>query len=444
MALEENAVNYIKSIISKEPKTGWDSTHVAGKLSEDLVHLIAGSFKDFDKQTKLDILLSLLHLKSRDLIAIRENFEEICNIASKDDDKFVNIIADVLKTYPDTQQLNVNIEYWNEPDSVLNRVKSFITENGLHFHSPEYMLLDPKVRPVPAVASPIFTSWQPTVAKHFELTSNTEDLIHPINPGDQLIALVSMEERTEQVESSVVAAQKRPGLDISNIGKRMAVTSPTANIPNPINTFASPPTTPTSGNFPRPIRPPPRGPPSGGSSLFITKPRQRPPTGKPIQRSPSGSRTSATLPRGFQRQQRVQMLDFKAATEFEQTAAHEVSRAEQRLKAQKEEVKMEKKRMAEEKKAEGKKSRKNSLSTPTTEKTQEQAEQTQEQEQQADQDQQRQQLDQQIQQHLDALSSSSQSPPQPSPQPSPAQSPTHQQPPRLPVKKAYTGKKTDF
>ncbi|KAG1153268.1 hypothetical protein G6F37_010508 [Rhizopus arrhizus] len=432
MAYEQKPVDFIKSVISKEPKTGWDSAHVAGKLSDDVIEMAATSFTELDKRTKLDLLLSSLHFKHRDLTAVKNSFVEICKIANTDDDDFVNIMANILETYPETQRLNIdNIKHWDHSDSVLNKLKSFIKQHGISFHSPEYMILDPKVRPVPSNVSPDFTQWQPTTTRHCMLTENVEDRIHAISPGDQLAALAEREERAEQgADVPIMTAQKRPSMaDITGMGKRI-LTSPTSNVPNPFSSFASPPTTPTSGSFPRPIRPPPpRAAPAGGSSLFITKPKPRS-AGKPIQRTPSGSRTSASVPRGFQRQQRVQMLDFKAASEFEQNASAAIKKANEDLRAQKEEEKQEKKRVAEEKKGrksiEVKKARKNSIGAAGDDAVSilDNTQQSQDIQQQQQQQQQIQQIQQQQQQQL-----------QPQPQ---------KQPHQLPVKKAYAGKKTEF
>jgi hypothetical protein len=77
MAYEQKPVDFIKSVISKEPKTGWDSAHVAGKLSDDVIEMAATSFTELDKRTKLDLLLSSLHFKHRDLTAVKNSFVEV-------------------------------------------------------------------------------------------------------------------------------------------------------------------------------------------------------------------------------------------------------------------------------------------------------------------------------------------------------------------------------
>ncbi|CAO3680846.1 unnamed protein product [Rhizopus stolonifer] len=312
----------------------------------------------------------------------------------------------MLSTYLEKQVLNKNLEHWNNSISILNKARESVHQHGISFHAPEHMLSEAENRTLPTHISKTFTQWQPTVKQHLQVSNDTEDLVNPINPLEQLRQMAEREEiegyePTESTSEPVLAAptvaipQKRPSaVELTGLNKR--TTSPTTA------QFASPPTTPTSGGFPpRSFRPPPpsRPPGGGGSSLFITKPRR--PAGKPIQRAPSGGgsvRSSTNMPKGFQRPQRVQMLDFNTATELQQNNSDAIKKANDDFKAKKEEEKLEKKRIAEEKKksADVKRARKSSVSTEENKDEPEE------------------------------------------------QQPEPRIPPQLPVKKAYTVKKTEF
>lgn len=202
----------------------------------------------------------------------------------------------------------------------------------------EDLILQPCARTTPPHISNNYSSFKATHTHHFTLTTNTNDIISSQDRHARFKELVESEERSEQVEAqqAQVAAQKRAGAELQSKAKRVA--SPTNNQPNP---FPFPPThrpsvpvrSNSNGNVPgasslytkRPARPAPPG--AGG--LFIKQ--QRPATSRPVQRSNSIHKPALPanhLPRGLQRNQKTQMLDFNAATEIEQDTANAYKQAQ--------------------------------------------------------------------------------------------------------------------
>ncbi|KAI9272481.1 hypothetical protein BY458DRAFT_423013, partial [Sporodiniella umbellata] len=232
-------------------------------------------------------------------------------------------MADMLSTFLDKQVLNNDLDHWNHPSTTLNKARESINHHGICFHAPEHMLLNAENRTLPNRVSTTFTEWQPTLTQHFQVTHIGEDTVHKSSPFEHLKILAEREERADYADTPTTTPQKRPSSkEMSGINKRIVTTPPNMH-------FASPPTTPTAGGFPpRQMRPPPprNVAAAPGSSLFITKPKR--PAGKPIQRSPSGGvRSFANMPKGFQRPQKVQMLDFNAATELEHNNSEAIKKA---------------------------------------------------------------------------------------------------------------------
>lgn len=196
------------------------------------------------------------------------------------------------------------------------------------------MILQPCARTIPSFVSSTYINCKSTNTRHFSLTSKKEDIISSESRHLRFKELVENEERSEQAEAQAaqVVAQKRAGAELQSKAKRVA--SPTSNLHNP---FPFPPTPVRSfslGSVPsaaasslytkRPARPAP----SGG--LFI---KQQKPGQRPVQRAHPGLQkptpmTGPNVPRGLQKVQKTQMLDFDAATEFEQNTANAVKKAQ--------------------------------------------------------------------------------------------------------------------
>lgn len=203
----------------------------------------------------------------------------------------------------------------------------------------EDLILQPCARTTPPHVSSNYTNYKATASEHFTLTDNRKDIISSEARFARFGELVESEERNEQAEAqqAQAVAQKRAGAELLNKAKRVA--SPTSSNPNP---FPFPPANNvqpnmrpggpirilSSGSVPaaatnalfnkRPARPAPTG-------LFINKARAQPRTlGGNIQKPSSVSH----VPRGLQRNQKTQMLDFDAASEFEQSSANAKKQAE--------------------------------------------------------------------------------------------------------------------
>lgn len=265
-----------------------------------------------------------------------------------------------------------------------------VKANGFNFHPPEDMILQPNARIEPNYPSSTYGNYKSTHVQHFNLSSNKKDIISSEERHARFKELVEMEERSEQAEAQAaqVVAQKRAGAELIN-SKAKRVASPTNSAQNP---FPFPPHHRNSVSFNpgsmvpnaaaaaaagRPVPPRsfslgsvPNAAPSGSSSLFTKRParptrplpssgggglfiKQNKPAGgqRTIQRTTTPGTckyfyigkenalwhqannvclhiVNNNLPRGLQRIQKTQMLDFSAATEIEQNTANAVKKAQ--------------------------------------------------------------------------------------------------------------------
>ncbi|KAI9474017.1 MAG: hypothetical protein EXX96DRAFT_463209, partial [Benjaminiella poitrasii] len=239
--------------------------------------------------------------------------------------------ARIIESYPSQHSLNLNIDHWS-PDfqDLLTKVGKTVKEQGIQFHLLEDMILQPNARTTPPYVASDYAQYKPTQKQHFQLTTNQDDIMLAETRHARFKEIVEMEQRSEEVEaqSAQAAAQKRAGAELLSGPSKRPTISPTANPTNPFpfpshrNNISSAVAGPSSSLFTkRPARPT-----TGGGSLFIKQTRPAGGAARPVQRSSSISSTS--LPKGLQRVQRTQMIDFNAASEFEQNTANEIKRAQ--------------------------------------------------------------------------------------------------------------------
>lgn len=198
------------------------------------------------------------------------------------------------------------------------------------------MILQPCARTTPPFVSSNYTTLKSTHTMHFRLTTNEDVIISSESRHLRFKELVESEEKLEQAEAQAAqaVAQKRAGAELQSKSKR--ITSPTNNPQAPFSfpPVNAPPRSHSFGSIPsaaasslytkRPARPAP----SGGGGLFI---KQQKPIQRPVQRQAPGAQKpvpTAALPRGLQRVQKTQMIDFSAATEFEQNTANALKQAQ--------------------------------------------------------------------------------------------------------------------
>ncbi|KAI9358981.1 hypothetical protein BD770DRAFT_319991 [Pilaira anomala] len=259
-------------------------------------------------------------------------------MALNDKDDFVRTTATILQRYPESQSFDLNIDTWSTDfRSLLGNIGASIKNNGFNFHPLEDTILQLGARTTPPYVSTNYTNFNSTHKPHFKLTNNAADIISSDARHRRFKELVETEDRAQQQEAQQAqfVAQKRAGAELQSKSKRTIV-SPTHAAPNPF-TYPTPPRSHSLGSIPaaataslytkRPARPTP----AGGSGLFIQKPKPGPRSG--LQSRAGGGIQKSTppsqLPKGLQRSQKTQMLDFNAATEFQQNINDQHKKAQE-------------------------------------------------------------------------------------------------------------------
>lgn len=88
----------------------WSGYSICSQLNQDVLKNIRECFIDLQSQVKLKLLLSFLHIPRRNVEEWKIELEEILEVASADSDQWVSMLAELLRTFPNTGMLNFNIE----------------------------------------------------------------------------------------------------------------------------------------------------------------------------------------------------------------------------------------------------------------------------------------------------------------------------------------------
>ena len=80
----------------------WTLDSAISLLQPNVLNKIVECFEDFESQQKLSLLLSFLRIPRRCLVQWSSRFEAILEVASKDSDPWVNMVAYIVRTFPST------------------------------------------------------------------------------------------------------------------------------------------------------------------------------------------------------------------------------------------------------------------------------------------------------------------------------------------------------
>ncbi|KAJ6648813.1 Negative elongation factor A, partial [Pseudolycoriella hygida] len=92
----------------------WTSGSICSQLSKEVLRNIKECFSDLQTQVKLKLLLSFFHIPRRLVEEWKNELEEIIEIAGLDTELWVSMIAETIKTFPNTGSLNTEISDYEE------------------------------------------------------------------------------------------------------------------------------------------------------------------------------------------------------------------------------------------------------------------------------------------------------------------------------------------
>lgn len=90
----------------------WSGRTIVSQLSKEKLRNIRDCFLDLQPQVKLKLLLAIIHIAKRNVEEWRTELEDILDIAVLDESgqRWVSTIAELLRHYPSTFQINLHIE----------------------------------------------------------------------------------------------------------------------------------------------------------------------------------------------------------------------------------------------------------------------------------------------------------------------------------------------
>ncbi|XP_064420344.1 negative elongation factor A [Latimeria chalumnae] len=91
----------------------WAPSSIASLLTATVIDNIRLCFHNLSSPVKLKLLLGMLHLPRRTVDEMKEALTEIIQLATLDSDPWVLMVADILKSFPETGSLNLDLEEQN-------------------------------------------------------------------------------------------------------------------------------------------------------------------------------------------------------------------------------------------------------------------------------------------------------------------------------------------
>jgi len=87
----------------------WTGGSIVNQLNPNKLKDIRNCFQDLQPQVKLKLLLSFVHIGRRNLEQWRVGLEAILEVGLQDSEPWVSMLADLLRTFPSTGQLNTEV-----------------------------------------------------------------------------------------------------------------------------------------------------------------------------------------------------------------------------------------------------------------------------------------------------------------------------------------------
>ncbi|XP_036709934.1 negative elongation factor A isoform X2 [Balaenoptera musculus] len=122
----------------------WAPPSIASLLTPAVIDNIRLCFHGLSSAVKLKLLLGTLHLPRRTVDEMKGALTEIIQLATLDSDPWVLMVADILKSFPDTGSLNLDLEEQNpNVQDILGELREKATETaqqlkrsaGVPFHA---------------------------------------------------------------------------------------------------------------------------------------------------------------------------------------------------------------------------------------------------------------------------------------------------------------------
>ncbi|XP_041133514.1 negative elongation factor A-like [Polyodon spathula] len=107
----------------------WAPSSIASLLTVNVIDNIRLCFSSLSPPVKLKLLLGVLHLPRRTVDEMKEALSEIIQLATLDTEPWVLMVADILKSFPETGSLNLDLEEQNpNVQDILGELREKVSE----------------------------------------------------------------------------------------------------------------------------------------------------------------------------------------------------------------------------------------------------------------------------------------------------------------------------
>ncbi|XP_023995623.1 negative elongation factor A isoform X1 [Salvelinus sp. IW2-2015] len=107
----------------------WAPSSIASLLTVSVIDNIRLCFSSLSPPVKLKLLLGMLHLPRRTVDEMKEALSEIIQLATVDSEPWVLMVADILKSFPETGSLNLDLEEQNpNVQDILGELREKVSE----------------------------------------------------------------------------------------------------------------------------------------------------------------------------------------------------------------------------------------------------------------------------------------------------------------------------
>ncbi|KAI9023688.1 hypothetical protein CLU79DRAFT_747754 [Phycomyces nitens] len=357
--MEKTSPTDILAYLTEEfGQPGWHAETVARELSIDLLTTFCQQYSEYTKPTKLGILLSLVHVPKANMISFQQGIKKILALGQEDKDEWVRLTSVLLQSYMSTQQFKLSTIQW--PSSTLSLFKTIgatIEHTGFGFHPTELALLQPSARVTRAHVSETYQSMKPTMKQHFVLDTSSSSIVSSTQRMQRFEKLIRNEDQMKRTTGMANESQRK---------KSIIPTPPHPAQRTPIGRRPEPAAMAPGNRLQQPLRQHPRPAVGGASSaLFISRRSSvpaKPNTGNslysPKKPTVSQNAQDSNTPRGLQRTQRTQLINFDTATDLMESNSKAVDLAQQEAKLEiqrKKERALEQRRLASERERLGRK-----------------------------------------------------------------------------------------
>ncbi|MBN3282711.1 NELFA factor, partial [Polyodon spathula] len=107
----------------------WAPSSIASLLTVNVIDNVRLCFSSLSLAVKLKLLLGMLHLPRRTVDEMKEALSEIIQLATLDTEPWVLMVADILKSFPETGSLNLDLEEQNpNVQDILGELREKVSE----------------------------------------------------------------------------------------------------------------------------------------------------------------------------------------------------------------------------------------------------------------------------------------------------------------------------